>query len=277
MTITATENSDFMRLVDAIKPWLDRIVIVGGWAHRLYRLHPLAQRLDFEPLTTLDTDVAIPERLPVVGQDLQKRLEERGFKEELLGEHRPPVTQYRLRDGNSSGFYAEFLSPLIGGVENRGKPTATVSVAGVTSQKLRYLELLLHAPWRVRLDRSCGFPVEEAIEIQVPNASSYLAQKLLIHEKRDLKERAKNVVYIHDTIQTFGQALPRLQDEWVRNVRPELHSRAATKVLRSVDLLFRELTDTVREASIEARSTGREIGPEELRSVCYAGLRQVFV
>ena len=31
----------FARLVEALDPWLDQVVIIGGWAHRLYRLHPL--------------------------------------------------------------------------------------------------------------------------------------------------------------------------------------------------------------------------------------------
>jgi hypothetical protein len=44
-----TPSSDlpaFARLIMALEPWLDRIVIVGGWAHRLYRLHPHAQTLE---------------------------------------------------------------------------------------------------------------------------------------------------------------------------------------------------------------------------------------
>ena len=44
----------FTRLVAALEPWLDRVVIVGGWAHRLYRLHPHAQELDYPPLTIGD-------------------------------------------------------------------------------------------------------------------------------------------------------------------------------------------------------------------------------
>ena len=35
----------FARLVDCAAPWLDQVVIIGGWAHRLYRIHPLAQPL----------------------------------------------------------------------------------------------------------------------------------------------------------------------------------------------------------------------------------------
>src|SRR5580658_4434276 len=160
MTIESPENEHFVRLVQALTPWLSQIVIIGGWAHRLYRLHPLSQRLQFPPLASLDTDVAVPENLPVLEQDLHARLRESGFEEEFLGEHRPPVTHYRLGD-DAGGFYAEFLTPLIGGTENRGKAAATISVAGVTSQKLRYVELLLRAPWNVTLLDSAGFPVKQ--------------------------------------------------------------------------------------------------------------------
>ena len=55
-----SEFEYFARLVDALDPWIDRVVIIGGWAHRLYRLHPLAQPLDYEPLGTFDADVAVP-------------------------------------------------------------------------------------------------------------------------------------------------------------------------------------------------------------------------
>jgi hypothetical protein len=44
----------FARLVEALDPWLNQGVIIGGWAHRLYRLHPLAHSSTTslsEPLT----------------------------------------------------------------------------------------------------------------------------------------------------------------------------------------------------------------------------------
>jgi hypothetical protein len=41
-------------------PWLDQLVVVGGWAHRQYRLHTFAQQLRYEPLATLDADIALP-------------------------------------------------------------------------------------------------------------------------------------------------------------------------------------------------------------------------
>jgi hypothetical protein len=35
----------FARLIEALDPWLGQIVVIGGWAHRLYRLDPRAQNL----------------------------------------------------------------------------------------------------------------------------------------------------------------------------------------------------------------------------------------
>jgi len=97
--------------MESLRPWLDQVVIIGGWAHRLYRLHPLAERPQYEPLATLDADVALPRRLRVAGDEIYQRLRANGFKPEFLGHHRPPAAHYRLTDPGAQ-FYAEFLTPL---------------------------------------------------------------------------------------------------------------------------------------------------------------------
>lgn len=51
------DSGSFARLIDAIRPWLSHLVIVGGWAHRLHRFHPLANALRYEPLRTRISDV----------------------------------------------------------------------------------------------------------------------------------------------------------------------------------------------------------------------------
>ena len=118
--------------------------------------------------------------------------------------------------------------------------------------------------------------MKQPTPVQIPNGASYLAQKLLIHDKRNSKERAKHAVYIHDTIQTFGRSLAQLQCEWTEHVKPMLPAKAAANVMNSAAALFGQVTDTIRDASIEAGSTGRNVPPEELREVCYAGLMQIF-
>jgi len=137
----------FARLASALEPWLDQVVVIGGWAHRLYRLHPQAQDLDYAPLGTLDTDVAVPSALSDKAPDIGELLLAHGFTEECFGDDRPPATHYRL-EGEPSGFYVEFLTPLVGSeYDRKNRHKATVEVAGVSSQRLRYLELLLQHPW----------------------------------------------------------------------------------------------------------------------------------
>jgi hypothetical protein len=57
----------FARLVTAIRPWLGQLVVVGGWAHRLHRFHPLANPPSHPPLTTRDTDLAFSPDAPLAG------------------------------------------------------------------------------------------------------------------------------------------------------------------------------------------------------------------
>ena len=54
------ELEAFSKFIGALEPWLCEVVLIGGWAHRLYRRHPLARRLAYLPLITLDGDVAVP-------------------------------------------------------------------------------------------------------------------------------------------------------------------------------------------------------------------------
>jgi hypothetical protein len=78
------EYASFARLMESLRPWLDQVVIIGGWAHRLYRLHPLAERPQYEPLATLDADVALPRRLRLAGDESISGLERTGLNPNFL-------------------------------------------------------------------------------------------------------------------------------------------------------------------------------------------------
>lgn len=264
----------FARLIEALDPWLDQVVIIGGWAHRLYRLHPLAQSLDYEPLGTLDTDVAVPRHLPASGEQIRARLLERDFHEELMGDTQPPAAHYRVQSGDNS-FYAEFLTPLEGSAVKRGgKRDLTARISGVSVQKLRHLELLLTNPWDVMIAPATGFPTPGVRSILIPNPAAFLAQKILIHDKRNNDKRAKDLLYIHDTIETFGANLAAIREQWQSNVRPALHANAARKVDRAIEGYFQEVHDTHREAVRIA--TGRNLTPEGVRELCAYGWQQIF-
>lgn len=272
-----TPNSDLLglaRLLGALDPWLSQIVLIGGWAHRLFRCHPLAQSLFYNPLFTLDTDVALPASLDVREQDLRKRLVDAGFQEQFFGDHHPPVTHYRL--GQYEGaFYAEFLTPLIGSEYDRnGNPRVTSRIGGITSQNLRYLDLLLIAPWTVELSRSNGFPLSEPIQVPIANPACFIAQKILIHAEREPRSRAKDILYLHDTIELFSSSLEMLRHEWNKKGKPALAARAILTVENAASELFSKVTDDVRRAALAA--SGRTLSPEIIRETCKAGLGIVF-
>jgi len=268
------ENAAFARLMAAIEPWLGEFVIIGGWAHQLYRLHPSAQPLDYVPLMTLDTDVALPTRTTVGGWDMRDRLLAHGFSEERFGDDIPPATHYLFQE-SQTGFFAEFLTPLKGSEYHRhGRRRATRRISGVVSQQLRHLEILLHAPWRIDLDQSKGFPMPDRRTVQVANPAAFLAHKLLVHPDRSGGKLAKDILYIHDTLEIFGARLADLHREWQEQVRPCLHTRAARSVERGGGKLFGDMNDLVRQA---ARMAGdRGLTAEAIREACHFGLKQVF-
>jgi hypothetical protein len=271
----ASEVDYFARLVEALEPWLDRVVIIGGWAHRLYRLHPLAQPLDYEPLGTFDADVAVPLDLHATGEQIRERLLAREFREELMGDTNPPAAHYRVQSGDNS-FYAEFLTPLEGSAVKRGgRRDVTSRISGVPVQKLRHLELLLKNPWEVMIAPALGYPTPGVRRILVPNPAAFLVQKILIQEKRSHDKRAKDILYLHDTIETFGSNLGGIREQSETTVRPALHPNAVRLVERSANLYFREVTDTIREAARIA--IGRNLTPEMVRELCAYGLEQALL
>lgn len=259
----------FARLASALEPWLDQVVIIGGWAHRLYRLHPQAQELDYAPLMTLDTDVAVPSELPARAPDIRERLLAHGFAEEYFGDARPPATHYRL--GNEpGGFYAEFLTPLAGSeYDRKNKRKATVEIAGVTSQPLRYIEFLLQHPWQVDIHAN-----DFAGPVRVANPVSFLVQKVLIHERRERDDRAKDILYMHDTLEVFGARLGELREQWQQRVAPRLHRRSVTKVRQSSRALFGAVSDDIRRAALIAAD--RKLSPESIVQACRFGFEEVF-
>lgn len=265
--------ASFARLVTAVDPWRGHLVLVGGWAHRLYRFHELATVPEYQPLTTKDTDFAFSAGAPLEG-DMRAALEKAGFREKFSGESHPPVTHYELSE-DDAGFYAEFLTPLVGsGTKRDGSPDATVSVAGVTAQKLRYLEILFVDPWAIRIGSDKGFPLPRKLDLQAANPASFIVQKLLIQEHRTPAKRAQDVLYIHDTLELFAGALPALKERWEKNIRPTMHERTARTAAELSVSTFSSVTDTIREAARMA--PGRNLSPERLQGLCQGALREVI-
>lgn len=265
------DREAFAKLVEALAPWGDQLVFVGGWAHRLYRLHPKAVAPSYQPLTTLDADIAFAEREPLEGNILA-RLRESGFREELTGKHRPPVSQYCLGE-EDNGFYAEFLTPLVGrAVTKDGTPIATLEKAGITAQRLRYLELLLRSPWTVTVDVEWG--AKSPQDLRIPNPVSFIVQRLLIHDQRAGNKKAQDVLYIHDTLELFAEELDALARLWREDIRGVMHEKWVEGLFRTRDGVFGALNDTIRDSAKMPQD--RELDPERMRAMCFAALGEML-
>ena len=262
----------FARLVDTLRPWLDEVVIVGGWAHRLYRLHPAARLASYKPLTTRDADVAFGARQQPTG-NIRDALLASDFHEDLRGEDHPPVSRYVL-GAAEDGFYAEFLTPLIGPARSRhGQPNDTVRAAGVIAQRLRYLDVLLTSPWTVRLGVDSGYPLPSNAMVQIPNPAAFVGQKLIIHNSRSPAKRPQDVLYIHDTLDLFRLELDMMRAAWLdtaRRISPSARL-ALNQTRRSV---FGEVTDVIRNAC--RIPADRTLRPEQLHTFCRQALGHIF-
>jgi len=157
-------------------------------------------------------------------------------------------------------------------VSKRGQRDATASIAGVSAQKLRHIELLLAAPWKVKVNAATGYPTTDRLLVQIPNPAAFLVQKLLIHDRREPADRAKDLLYIHDTIEAFGDALPELRKLWQESIRPLLSLKARRSIEDAPKVLFSEVNDSVREAVRMA--AGRLHSPLQLIETCEIRLLQ---
>lgn len=268
-----SDLDDFERLTSALTPWLEELVIVGGWAHRLHHEHPLAQAPTYAPVRTRDADVAFGTRARLKGT-IAKALANTGFREELSSDETPPVAQYHLGT-DDQGFYAEFLTPLVGsGTKRDGGADTTEARSGIVAQKLRHLEVLLGAPWSIAVGGGESERLPAPVDVRVANPVSFVVQKLLIHADRKPAKRAQDVLYLHDTIQLFGGSLRELNELWQSQVRGTLsrNQRAHVRAMRK--RLFAGVTDVIREASLIPAD--RLLRPEDVRMVCEDGLEAML-
>lgn len=263
----------FSRLIVALEPWLDHLVFIGGWAHRLYRFHPTSTPPQYFPITTRDADIAF-EISPKIEGDIKQALLNAGFSEELSGNHQPAISQYSLGEENT-GFYVEFLAPQRGSGRRRdGSIVVTAAQAGVTAQLLRHLDILLFKPWSVNISDAQGFELDSPRHIQIANPVAFISQKLLIHDQRGRGKKSQDIMYIHDTLELFIASLGTLNDVWRDGICEQSPERIAKRVMAIAHEVFVEVNDAIRDAA--QIDPGRNMRPEAIRQFCDVALDTIF-
>lgn len=134
--------------------------------------------------------------------------------------------------------------------------------------------MLLDDPWTVEIGEHNGYPVASSKQVRIANPVGFLAHKILIRSKRTRQKFAKDILYIHDTLETFGAQLEELSAEWNTKVKRRIHPKNSRKIERAAEELFGEVSDEIREAArIDA---ARNLSPEAVRERCNFGLRQIL-
>lgn len=276
--MTAPDHKYFLELAKAVEPYLDQLVFVGAWCHRLLRFHPLATPPAFVPLMTEDADIATPERLQAKSPSLAEALTTGGFRVEMSGDGKLPVTKYYPKDAET-GPYVEFIAPLRGsGYTRAGQPNDLLAASGITAQKLRFVDLLLFEPWQLPLTNQHGFDVGlQELRVQVANPASYLAQKVLTLNRRvNRAKRPKDALYIHDTLSMFASSFALLRDQAAKVLRA-LPAKTQREFAELCASLFMNKSLMVSAAAIAA-ATGRAHPPsaDTIEAVCTVGLEAIF-
>jgi len=254
----------------ALEPILPEAVVIGGWAHRLHAEHPLAEP-SFEPLTTTDCDVALPLTLAArAGDSIDERLQKAGFECQIsgteLGEHR----RYVLRSNQE--FYVQFVTSRQGDPRRQG---ATEELVGVLAEPLRDINLALRDPWTC--DLALGH--HKNLAVRVVNPVAFLVGKLLVSNQPSRESnRAKDLVYVADTLRLFERCLDNLQ-EMAAHVLENLSTNQARRLRASISShLEGDASDVLHEAALICASTGggRPQDVAGLRSLLRHGLWMVL-
>lgn len=251
----------------ALRPILQEAVIIGGWAHRLHSLHPLAEAR-FEPLTTVDCDIALPLALGIPsGISIEERLRKAGFACVVDGNELAEHRRYVLTSDRE--FYVQFVTRRQGSAAAQPRMQ---ELAGVLAEPLRDIDLALEEPWSTQLTLDQGVPVT----VQIVRPSAFLIGKLLVAgSARRGEDRAKDLVYVSDTLLMFEDAIEDLRDEALgvlsslsRSQRSRLRASLAQHLgARPSDSLY-------AAAEISSRAgSGRPADLARLRSVLRYGIR----
>jgi len=275
------------RAVSSLTAVLNQIVVVGGTAHRLFPMHPLAGPPLAPLLTTEDVDFAAPLELEYDGsRELLQSLLAAGFREEVRGAE-SSVHTYHLDE--HEGAYLQFIAPKVGSGESRtGEPQRKLRFSGLVAERLRDVDLLMRAPWTLELEIG-GMRTP----IRVVNPVAFLFQKLLLTalpsrnramqpmrddpvEEAGGTKRGKDLLYVYDTLAIFVDRLEALGVEGETlcgPLTPKLIRRAKAAHAK----LFEGKTEAWQEAAWAAKGhRNRPPSARQMAVACERGLSIVL-
>ncbi|MDY0340629.1 MAG: GSU2403 family nucleotidyltransferase fold protein [Coriobacteriia bacterium] len=202
-----------VRGLAAIEPYLDVVVVAGGWVPHIYELLYDVTAAGRSPRTR-DIDLAVPRSVPVRDRSIDELLKGADFRCEFHSLDSPPVTKY-VATLSEDEIEIEFITDAPGSSE-----AAVMVQPDLTAQELHYVGLMLDGPWPVDLagltDGDVGWT------ILVPQPGAFVFHKSLVfRNRRDRLKAGKDLYYIFFVLDTFP--------EWRGAIDAQLERLAAQK------------------------------------------------
>ena len=230
----------------ALKPYLDDLVIAGGWVPYLYAAHEQPSE-EAVGLRTRDLDLAVPREVPEREKTIDQLLGEAGFTCELRSLDTPPVTHY-VATHEGDEVEIEFITAARG-----ADPGVRTVQRGLTAQELRYVDLLLEHRWALPLDDLSSGELEE--RVWVPTPAAFILQKALAHKKRtDPLKKEKDRYYIfyvmggfrawHSWIREESKTLAAVRPAWFQRSLRDLADAFETPTSSGIDALLNQRPGT---------------------------------
>ncbi len=133
------EDKIISEFLNSIGPWRECIVIGGGFALFIYKLHLADPKLENIPIGTRDIDSLIPRRVPEISKkNIAKHLYEAGFAH-VFKDVDVPATEAYVKEIDGLEVEIEFLTDSA----TRNNKNKNVVIGGVVAQPLSYLTLSL--------------------------------------------------------------------------------------------------------------------------------------
>lgn len=180
----------------ALSPYLNQLVLVGGWVPYIYR-KMYGSDTSQQPLFTRDFDIAIPRHgFHENETPLNELILDAGFDYKFASLQNPPVVKYQKTMSNGSMIEIEFIT------EEPGNREDVKIIGSINAQALRDVGMLLNSPVRFHLSEY-GYTKEGYF--LVPRPSMFIIHKAIVAPKRRQKEKtAKDLYYIFYIIESFS-------------------------------------------------------------------------
>lgn len=220
--MTSPWHRTFLDYLEVLDPYLDQLVIVGGWAPYVY-----ARKYGWDecmqPLQTFDFDVAVMRTFEDRMPSIEDTIFEAGFEREFRGENNPPAIDYRRPVDNSDGaMEIQFITQSCSSDED------VIRIGSLNVVALSHVSLLTENMWKLDLQQ-LGFAGKT--HIRVPTPGAFAVQKLVSHESRPTpRKREKDLYYAYYVLDSF----PHWTDAILSETRRIVHESGLASKLSTL-------------------------------------------